>query len=137
MPSNILKSSYICVTEVHTRVCVCVCVCYLRTGSDAGVSLIRLGPPQFPLLTAKKRNKTLILLKLINDINFKRILAKFQTDDLNWLVEGMRPQHNEALWSFLACHHRMSLWSTISSKSPLLKAIPASGQGIAGSCRGL
>lgn len=68
MPTNILKRA-----KKFIHMCVCVCLCYLHTGSDAGVSLIRLGPPQLPLLSAKKGNKTLILLKLINDINLKEL----------------------------------------------------------------
>lgn len=49
------------------------------------------------------------------------------------LAEGIRPAHDIVRGSFLACHHCPSDWSTTSSRSPLLNAIPASGQGMEGS----
>ena len=60
-----------------------------------------------------------------------------QSDRLSRLVEGMRPAQAVLLGSFLACHQRASVWSTISSTSPFLKPIPASAQGMVGSCCGL
>lgn len=52
------------------------------------------------------------------------------------LAEGMSPAVDAAHGSFLACHQFSSDWSTTSSTSPRLNAIPASGQGIEVSCRG-
>lgn len=53
------------------------------------------------------------------------------------LEEGTRPAQQAVLGSFLACHQRASVWSTISRMSPFLKATPASAQGMVGSCWGL
>lgn len=117
------------------------------TGLNAAMWLIRLRPPELPLLPVtthrfiSSSNKDLKFaykkLELSNVLHFPLARLSIETDRLSRLVEGISPAQAVLLGSFLACHQRASVWSTISRMSPFRKLIPASAQGMVGSCWGL
>lgn len=100
----------------------------------------RLVPPLFPLLAAgrgKDEEKQSLSSSLLF-VSFVLFLDLLRPDFhlFSLLADGMRPAQDAAQGSFLACHQLSSDWSTTSSRSPRLNAIPASGHGMEASCRG-
>lgn len=104
-----------------TYVCVYRCAADMTTSPSASCNTMRIDR----------------LVRTIPHLCLTCEKAEVWTDRLSRLLEGIRPAQATLLGSFLACHHRASVWSTISRTSPFLKLTPASVQGMVGSCWGL